>query len=322
MPDDATDGPQEEIHAESEVDTDRPAGPVRFGRFEGVLEGRATDPNKLRRLVQELNKVGLVRIDLEIDGGRFALFADDASIDGNRFDGGRENDFLSWLEQIVDTAGDLNTIESTLRCTAVHDDTVRETLFTALEGRLQAITRTRALRESDRQQAPPTVWAASLSSFGKSRAITIGVLFVVGTLLLAWQRGLIDRAFRAGPSALTLETGPFGEMLSIEVETHWGNYRAHVRRGRTYPETVEQIDRMRNEAASGSDRAAVDKVSAGGTVYVQVLNRDGKVLAYESIELAALLESDDAKVTAPLPGLMSAHTVRIALGKGGGDPGS
>ncbi|MFQ5844230.1 MAG: hypothetical protein ACE5JG_04500, partial [Planctomycetota bacterium] len=48
---------------------ERPEGPVRHARFGGILEGRFTDAERLRRAVERCNAVGLIGAELELEGG-------------------------------------------------------------------------------------------------------------------------------------------------------------------------------------------------------------------------------------------------------------
>lgn len=293
-----------------------PRGSVRYAAFGGILEGTRGDRAILESLIREINELGLARAELEIEGGRFSVLMDEAPVSTEGMEAARFESFVNLLQQLLEASPSPDSLESTLRCKIVTDREVQETLFVLLNGSLRCVSRTRPLQEGDRRQAPLTVWAPSISRFGGRHAILIGILLLIAFAILTWQGGYIDKIFSPKPGSLLLKTGPFGHLLKLEVEKSWGNYRVLIRRGKDFPESADKVKDLLESAVSAADRAAINTVADGDTIYAQLLSSKGKVLDFARVELRSLLSAGDAKVTGKLHGHIAAHCVQLSLDAG------
>ena len=134
--------------------------------------------------------------------------------------------------------------------------------------------------------------------------------------LMAWRSGYLDRLLSHAAEDLARDTGPFGAALELSVEKSWGNYEVTLVRGPDYPANAAEAARRTAELTSLIEKSAYGIVVAGGRMYVQLLDKEQKVLASKEVELRALLTSGDAEVTAKLPGRIRAHALRLSLERG------
>ena len=293
----------------------RPAGAVRHAWFGGILEGRMTDAGLLKPLVRRLNQLGMAEAELELEGGRFSLMLDDAKVPGERMTDEAMRDFAGLLQDLVEASGAPHAAESTLHCTCVYDDAVVETLFQVTEEGVAARSRVRPLEQDDARQRPEAV-AAALRRIGTRRAALMGALLLVVFVLMAWVSGYLDRLLSHSAEDLAHDTGPFGETLALSVEKSWGNYKVTLVRGPDYPANAAEAALRAAELTGLVEKSAYGIVVAGGRMYVQLLDKEQKVLASKEVELRALLTSGDAEVTAKLPGRIRAHALRLSLERG------
>jgi hypothetical protein len=177
------------------------------------------------------------------------------------------------------------------------------------------MSRVRAVAEGC-AEPDPEVTTAALRRFGRRQAIWIAAVLLAAFGLAAWQSGYIDRILSRDPERIKVDTGPFGEDLAVVLDNTWGNYEVTRRRGPSYPTTEEAITKRREAAADLPHRAALGILSEGGTIYVQLRDGSGNVLASAAVELRALLGSTDGEVVVKLPGRIAARSVRLDLERG------
>ena len=78
--------------------------------------------------------------------------------------------------------------------------------------------------------------------------------------------------------------------------------------------------KAQTDAATGfAESTAAQIIADGGTLYVQLVNAQGKVLESTSIDLRPLIEAPDGTATCKLHGRVGAKSVRLALSKGTDD---
>lgn len=300
-------------------DFSSPRKPVREARFGGLLEGRRGEAPQMHRIASEIEKLGIARPELELEGGRFSLLMDDRPLPGEGVDENRLEDFAALLQQLVDASPQPGTVESTLRCTLIHEDEVQEVLFAVMNGAVRLVGRTRPIKDEERPVETPDAWKPSTFGFGGRHAVIIAALLIVIFGIAAWQSGYIDKIFSTGTSQILLETGTFGRLLQLEIDSSWGDYEVRILRGPEFPESAAQVKALEEEAVSAADRAAINAVSNGGLIYVQLRNEEGRLLAVRQVELRPLLTKEDGVVIVKLPGRIGSHEVRLSL-DAGGDP--
>ncbi|MCE9636900.1 MAG: hypothetical protein K8T90_14440 [Planctomycetes bacterium] len=292
----------------------RDPGPPRYGRIDGIIEGRVGDSAAARDAVRQANEAGYARLDIEMDGGRFSALPDADAILPAQMTDDRRAAFFKGLREFA--AASDGPVESTLRCTEVFENVVRETLFLPDDsGRsLRSLTRERPVTAAERSgaakadDAPPPM--------PKGRMALLAVLLVVAFGLVAWTGGWIDRVFSPEAAKLTADTAVFGDLVTVEVGGAWGDYEVKVRRGPSYPATTADVEALERAAADPARRAAVRAVADGGTIWLRLENSAGKGVAAKQVELRPLVERADRFVDAKLPGHMSAAKVRLALDAG------
>lgn len=296
--------------------TSPPRGPVQYAWFAGLLEGRCNDSDELRRIAGEINGLGAVHIDLELDAGRFSALLDERTIAGESMTQETQDRLLGLLQEMVDASSDPQAVASTMRCTAVHGDSVVETLFAPMRGAMKCVNRVRPVQREDREHEPAGHTGSAIAGFGIRRVVLIGILMLVAFSALTWQSGLLDRVMSADVELLQVDSGPFGELLAVDVEPNWGNYRVLLRRGAAYPTTAAGVKELEAAAATPADRAAVLAVCDGGNIYLRLSDEQGKTLAYHPVEMRALLLKNDAVISGHLPGRIAARSIQLALEAG------
>ena len=286
----------------------------RFGRMDGIVDGRVGDVDAARAAVRKANESGYARLSLEVDGGRFSILPDAARIPAGQMTDARRAAFFEGLCDFVAACD--GPAESTLRCTEVFDLVVRETLFLTDPGErsLRAWTRERPVTEQDHSwNADDRVIRTTLP---KRLRVILAALFIVATGLLAWTGGWIDRAFSADAANVRADTAVFGDLLSIDVNGSWGDYVVSLRRGRSYPLTLDEIEALRHNASEPVRRLAVAAVVDGGPIWLRLEDKDGRGLAASRIDLRSLVESKSAALRILLPGRRDAARIRLALSAG------
>lgn len=293
-----------------------PLGPVRHAWFAGLIEGRPGDVDGMKRAVASINALRIAHMDLALDGGRFSALFDERAVAGDAFAPAVQDELIRLLGELLAAAADPGTVESTLRCTAVHDTTAVETLFAPMRGAIHCVSRHRPVQPTDLEHAPDARTKGAIEEFGRRRAVMIGLVMLLAAGMLIWQSGLLERFRSVSPEHIEMRTGPFGDLLTATIEPAWGNYRVILRRGASYPDSAEDATRLEAAATTAAHRAAANAVSDGDPVFARVHDSDGGVLAFATVSLRALLVRDDAEIVVHLPGRSAASAIELAL-----DPG-
>jgi hypothetical protein len=295
----------------SEKSAASPDGP-RFAWFDGIVEGRLGDATAVRDAASRANASGFGHMDVGVDGGRFSILMDDSTVPSSRMTEDNRRAFAAALTEIASASA--GPVESTLRCTEVFRDEVRETIFLPDAGAIRALTRTRPVAPGDLQRSPDA--PAPPSSMGRGRLAVVAALLLVAFALAAWASGWVDRVLGAKADVLVVDTGPFADFIDVAVEKSWGDYKVTLRRGKGFPVENARIEELRSKAATPADRAAVDVVAQGGQLWLRLMDADGKSLAASRVELRPLLAAADRTVEAELPGRITAARVRLDLEAG------
>lgn len=284
----------------------------RFAWFDGIVEGRLGDAAAVRAAAARANGTGYGRMDVGVDAGRFSVLMDDETVPSSRMSDENRRLFAGALAEIASAAE--GPVESTLRCTEVFRDEVRETLFLAEGGTIRALSRTRPVTPADLGRSPDQPAAAA--PMGRARFLLVGLLVVVALGLTAWQGGWIDRLLSAGAETIRVDTGPFRDLVGVEVAKSWGDYEVTLRRGAGYPVESARVEELRAAAATPADRAALEAVATGGTLWIRVENGQGRGLAVERAELGPLAAGADRSVVKRLPGRIGADRVVLSVEAG------
>jgi len=295
-------------------DRSLPAGPPLYAWFSGLVEGaRGGDDGALHAVASRIERLGLGRTDLELDGPRFSLLLTGETVRGGRLDDATKQAFLGELEALVRVVGEDRPLESTLRCTEVHADQAVDTLFGIQDGEVRPLSRLRPLEAEDRRRAPhdPTA-VPELEQLGRRRALVIlAIVFVLGGLAV-WRSGILTRLASADPSRFTIVTTEFGERLSVSVERSVGSYVVEIRRGPTYPDTDERLAEWQARTSGARERIAYQAIAAGDTVYVHLLGEESRRLSTASAELQPLVVGASEFVTVRLPGRHDATGIALS----------
>jgi len=297
----------EDRHPEQEPD-----GRPESLHINGLLDGRVLDESELRQAVATLSGCGAGTFHLDIQGGRFSIVPTEPDQPAESFGPEAQQEFLAGLQAVADSAQPGST-ELNLRCKLVYAAEVMETLFVVRGKAIEPVTRRRRRSEKDTaMQDPPQ----RPPLFGKNRreAIWLVAAGLLTCAFLAWQLGLIDRAFARPADQLVVDTGPFGDMLSIQTEFSWGNYVVTLRRGPGYPASASELAERKQDADDLVTRATYTLIETGGKLFVQLLDEDGRLLSEAARELRPLLEDKPTKTE--LPGRSSARRLRLALNAG------
>ncbi len=294
-----------------------PGGPLRFVWFDGILTApRPADLAPIRREVRRIGALGFGEPELQVEGARFTLMMPERCLPGERLAPGAREEFAGALQVVLDLLPGQGEVESTLRCTEVLADSTRETLFAAAGRELRAVGRLRPVQAQDLAHDPLPPSRMPVTNLSRRGLLGLMALLVAGFGLLAWRTGWIDRIFSADFDALAAETGPFQDMLAVEVAGSWGDYEVTVSRGAGYPATREEVDRRLAASVSAADRAAVNAVADGGTIYLRVQDAEGRVLHVKEANLRPLISEEKGQVKERLPGAIAARAIRIALDAG------
>ena len=288
------------------------SGEPRFAWFDGIVEGRLGDAAVMRDAAARANASGFGRMDVGVDGGRFSVLMDDATVPASRMNDENRRLFAAALTEIAGASA--GPVESTLRCTEVFRDEVRETLFLPDQGAIRALTRTRPVGPADLRRSPDA--PAPPPSMGRGRLAIVAALLLVVFGLVAWMSGWVYRLLAAKSEALVVDTGPFADYVDVSVEQSWGDYKITLRRGKGFPVESGRLAELRAKAATPADRAAVDIVAQGGRLWLRLLDPQGRSLAASSAELRPLVTDADRTVEVELPGRITAARVRLDLDAG------
>lgn len=303
-------------------------GSPRYAWFAGVLEGRVRDANGLRSALSRLKALDIVPCDLEINGGRFSFMFDEAPVRGDKLSVERQDDLVESLQRFVEASADATGVESTLRGSLVYAESVVETLFAVKAGTIEPVSRKRALDTRDRELAPDDAagdgaWAGLDAPFrGKSLrgGLMLLALLLLGGSLLAWQSGyfglLRDSFFAEGTDEAAIETGLFKDTLTLTAERKLASYRCEIRRGANYPETPADIEALVAAAATTGERAAMNAVADGKTIWLRVVDKDGVTLAATRVNLSALLTEPNGVLQSKIRARAGTVRVELALNAG------
>ena len=287
-------------------------------QLDGILDGRIADGQALVEASSRLSVLGIGNFELERDGGRYSLMPDGERHSGAGFGTEQQARLLAILQQVARATH--GTVESTLRCTMVFEHGVSETLFRGALGAdgqptVEAVSRLRERRVGDvpTEAAPPPPWRGLL----QRREIVVALpLLVLGVLLMAWTSGLLDRLLSAGAGGLQKDTGAFGELLTLEASSSWGDYAVEVRRGPGHPAGTEAWDQLLATAPDESARARIQVVREGNDVYVRLEDGDGRFAGERLVSLRALVTRPDGVVKVRVPGRITAARITMAMESG------
>jgi len=302
-----------------------PTGPPAYGWFDGVLEGKAADPEKLLSIAGEWEKMFRDGPSLDLQGSRFSFMPSDAVLDGSMLGTEQQDAILALLHRIEEEAAAPNTLESTLRCTLVYEDQVVETLFGALEGGLTSVSRSRPVSAADQvRRTRSGIIPESVRSLGLIRGLVVGVLALLLFSLLVWQGGWLDQVRAVPAEELEMDAGTFEGMLVLDVESSLGHYEVRVRRGEEFPVDPEATKLLTEAAEDNLRIASIEVVRSGDFVYLQLVNskhlEDDKpvtlILQEEKLELRGLLVDQTAEVEARLKGRSTATGCRLSIASG------
>jgi hypothetical protein len=288
------------------------SGDPRFAWFDGIVEGRLGDAAAVRAAAARANATGFGRMDVGVDGGRFSVLMDDTTVPAARMTDENRRALAEALTAIAGASG--GPVESTLRCTEVFSNEVRETLFLPEGGAMRALTRTRPVTDADEFRNPQS--AAPPPSMGRGRLAVVLALLFVAFGVAAWASGWVDRLLAVKSEALSIDMGPFADFVSVAAEKSWGDYKVTLRRGPGYPVTNERLAELRAKAATPADRAAIDAVASGGDVWLRLEDAEGHALGIARTDLRALLAAADRTSETELPGRMSAARIRLSIEAG------
>jgi len=289
----------------------------RFVTVDGILDGRLGDAAALARAVAALNGLGICSFQLDRDGGKFSLLPNNTRVPGTGFDRGKQEQLLQHLRAIAASAR--GPVESTLRSTMVFEHDCAETLFRAVAQPpsgpgIEPVTRVRPVRPDD---VPPVLpGSPPWRSMFRRREVAIALpLLFLAFGLVAWQSGLVDRLLAAKALGLQSTTGPFEDLLALEVANKWGNYEVTIRRGAGYPQSLAEWDVRTAGATTEEHRLRDTVVREGQDLYVQLRDAEENVLAESRVSLRPLGTSAEAKVTAGLPGRITARSVVLSVSR-------
>ncbi len=287
-------------------------GEPRFAWFDGIFEGRLGDAAAVRAAAARSNSTGFGRMDVGVDGGRFSVLMDDTTVPPSRMTDENRRLLANALAEMASASS--GPVESTLRCTEVFRNEVRETLFLPEGGQIRALTRTRPVTDADlfrslEAPAPPP-------SMGRGRLAVVLALLLVAFGVAAWTGGWVDRLFSASSEKIRIETGPFADFIDVTVEKSWGDYEVTLRRGKGFPVANARLDELKALAKTPADRAAIDAVATGGEIWLRLEDREGHGLSAERTELRPLVAAADRTVEAKLDGRISAVRIRLSIEAG------
>jgi hypothetical protein len=289
-----------------------PTGTPSRASIDGILDGRIGDADALQRAAAALGQSGAGPFRCDLQGGRFSLLPVDTQLPPG-FDAAAQARFLDALRAVV-AAAQPGSVETNLRSRMVYAEQVAETLFVVRGAAIEPLTRVRPRTADD---APsPTAPAGGLPGMRRRDVLLVAPLVLLLGALLAYHQGYLDRLLAARAETLRHELGPFVDLLALQPERQWGNYRIVVQRGARYPATPQALAAQKQQANSLEAAAACDVIGSGGELFVQLRDQDGKWLAETRCTVRALLGEPPAPVLAELAGHRSAAIVALSLSSG------
>ena len=309
---------------------DAPAGESpRYGWFAGILEGRIGSADALRAAGARLARA--VPSELELDGGRFNFMFDERPIEGARLGVDRQDELVAGLQGLIDASSEPDHVESTLRGALVYDEFVIETLFAPRGGRIEPVSRKRAIEPRDREHAPgdgregERFGGLDAPFRGKSKksGLLLVVLLLLGGALWAFTSGYgalaRDALFGANAEEIATGTGVFGETLVLEIERKFARYEVEVTRGPQYPATPDEADALVDAAQTNEERAAMNAVANGESIWVRVVDEDGKSVAATELDLRSLLSEGGGPTKAQVRAHAAGARIELSLDRGPSD---
>ena len=192
---------------------------------------------------------------------------------------------LAVMQELVSAMPEGRELESTCRATAIHGETVVETLFAQVGGQVRGIGKVRPAVPGD------AAWNVNSPTGGLWKRVGLAGLFLLAICFFAWQTGLVDRAFSASAADLAFSTnGDLSGLVRFETTQSAGNYVVTATPAAGWPATVAEADAVRAAAATPLDRAMIDAVLAGRTLDVELQNEAGESLARAPLSCAPLLQ--------------------------------
>lgn len=287
-------------------------GEPRFAWFDGIVEGRLGDAAAVRAAADRSNATGFGRMDVGVDGGRFSVLMDDSTVPASRMTDENRRVLANALAEMASASS--GPVESTLRCTEVFRNEVRETLFLPEGGRIRALTRTRPVTDADlfrSTEAPPPP-----PSMGRGRLAVVLALLLLAFGVVAWASGWVDRLLSAKSEDIRIETGPFADFIDVSVVKSWGDYEVTLRRGAGFPVENSRLAELKANAPTPADRAALDAVATGGEIWIRLEDAQGHGLSATRTELRPLVSAADRTVETRLDGRITAARIRLSLEAG------
>lgn len=288
-------------------------GEPRFAWFDGIVEGRLGDATLVREAASRANAAGFGRMDVGVDGGRFSVLMGEDTVLPRWMTDENRRLFANTLAEIASASA--GPVESTLRCTEVFRNEVRETLFLAEGASIRALTRTRPVTEADLFRNPDG-GPPRAASMGRGRLAIVLVLLLVAFGSIAWFGGWVDKMLAARAESIAVDTGPFADYVDVTLQKSWGNYEVTLRRGKGFPVENARIEELKAKAATPADRAALDVVATGGKLWIRLEDEGGRGLTATPCELRPLLAGEDRKVVERLSGHILAARVKLSLDQG------
>ncbi len=312
------------MHSVAELDTPAgmpaPSGIPNYLWFAGIIEGPRRDASidpMLRRITHSICQLSLGTAELELEGGRFSIMMSEDTVNGSESNRGVRESFANLLGELTAVLAADGPLESTLRCTEVFPRQTVETLFSPSGDVVRAVSRARSTSDEDQRHAPAALVSPSaLARIGRVKAVVISVLSIATLIAVAWQGGLIDRAFAAQSSDIRIEVPGLGDTLQLTIDDEWGNYVVVLSRGIGYPETPAARDALFSNAVTTTELALLRAVADGDSLFIRIEDAENQVLGATRMSLRPLLSQPHNQVVARLPGQMNADHIRIALDAG------
>ncbi len=282
--------------------------------FDGLVEGPLKDPLEIQQAAHRLEAVGITRVHLEIEGGRFSLLMDDTAHSITGTEDSQRLAFMEHLQNLVDLSTAPDQVESTIRCTEVDGQEVRETLFSCSQGVMDRLSRVRRATAADLSRRPrPTSMVGGNFKNSPWRRPVLVLAVILATLGLAWQTGVVDRMLAVEAESLQVSAGPLDNFLNMSVEKEWGQYIVTLERGTHFPKDRVAFKTLAEAAQDMEHAVALQALARGDVFFVHLVGEDGKLIFEKSISLRTLLLAPESQVEVILPGSRTAARIELAL---------